>query len=84
MPNYCARLIPYLEALHRLLAPRKQSLGLYDDLFVREAGKFLNGYDMAASKEIAPHFYASLVARGRARDGGPFWAPCHVAEYTQG
>ncbi len=55
MPDYYARLIPYLNRPHRDLALRKQHLGLYDGLLVREAGKFLNGYDMAASKEIAPH-----------------------------
>jgi hypothetical protein len=52
MPDYYAGLIPHLEGLHRVLALRKQHLGLYDDLFVGEAGKFLKRYDMAASKEI--------------------------------
>ena len=86
MPDYYARLIPHLKGLRRVLALRKQHLGLYDDLFVREAGKFLNGYDMAASKEIAPHVMLHIWSPrgGRARDSGPFGAQCHVAEYTQG
>ena len=70
MPDYCARLIPDLEALHTLLALRKQHPGLYNDLLVRAASKFLNGYDMTASKEIAPH--VTLPNRSR-RGGGWNW-----------
>src|SRR5208337_428418 len=86
MPDYYARLIPHLNGPHRDLALRKQHLGLYDGLFVREAGKFLNGYDMAASEEIAPHVMLPIWSPpGSQRlDGGPFGAPCHAAEYTQG
>ena len=71
MPDYYARLIPHLKGPHRVLALRKQHLGLYDGLFVREAGKFLSGYNMAASKEIAPHAMLPIWSPG---DGGPFGA----------
>ena len=64
MPDYYARLIPHLKGPHRVLALRKQHLGLYDGLFVREAGKFLNGHDMAASKEIAPHVILPIWSPG--------------------
>ena len=70
MPDYHARLIPHLKGPHRDLALRKQNLGLYDDLSIREAGKFLNGYDMAASKEIAPHFVLPIYPPRRDH-GGP-------------
>jgi len=57
MPDYYARPIPHLKGLHRDLALRKQHLGLYDGVFVREAGKFLNGYDMAASSAVSTQAY---------------------------
>ena len=86
MPEYYARLIPHLKGLHRVLALRKKHAGLYDGLFVRDGGKFLSGYDMAASKEIVPHVVSFPFGRpgGGAWHAGPFAAPCHVAEYTQG
>ena len=85
MRDYYARPIPHLKGPHRDLALRKQNLGPYDRIFVREAGKFLNGYDMAASKEIAPHMMLPIWSpQGEGLDGGPFGAACHVAESTQG
>ena len=68
MPDYNARLIPHLKGPHGDLALRKQHLGLCDDLFIREAGKFLDGYDMAASKEIAPHFVLPIWTPRRGHD----------------
>ena len=68
MPDYYARLIPDLEGLHRVLALRKQHAGLYDGLFVRDAGKFLSGYDMAASQKIAPHVELPIWSPGGGRD----------------
>ena len=64
MPDYCARPIPHLKGLHRVLALRKQHAGLYDGLFVRDAGKFLSGYNMAASQEIAPHVLLPIWSPG--------------------
>src|SRR5271165_3104275 len=63
MPEYYARLIPHLKGLHRVLALRKQHAGLYDGLFVRDGGKFLSGYDMAASKAIASHVVSFPLRR---------------------
>lgn len=68
MPDEYARLIPHLKGPHRELALGKQHLGLYDGLFVREAGKLLNGYDMAASKEIAPHVVLPIQSPRRGHD----------------
>ena len=85
MRDYCARPIPHLKGLNRVLVLRKQDAGLCDCLFVQDAGKFRSGYDMAASQEIAPHALASgLVAPGGGGRGmvAPFAIPCHAAEYT--
>jgi hypothetical protein len=64
MPDYCARPIPHLKRFNRVLALRKQHVGLYDGLFVRDAGKFLSGYDMAASQKIAPHVELPILSPG--------------------
>ncbi len=64
MPDYCARPIPHLKRFNRVLALRKQHVGLYDGLFVRDAGKFLSGYDMAASQKIAPHVELPIWSPG--------------------
>ena len=83
MRDYCARPIPHLKGLNRVLVLRKQDTGLCDGLFVEDAGKFLSGYNMAASQEIAPHVLLPFGHPGAgAWDRGPFFAPCHAAEYT--
>ncbi len=75
MRDYYARLIPHLKGRRRDLALRKQNLGPYDRIFVREAGKFLNGYDMAASKEIAPHMMLPIWSP----HGGRAWTVAPLA-----
>ena len=75
MPDYCARRIPHLKGLHRVLALRKQHVGLYDGLFVRDAGKFLSGYDMATSQKMAPHVELRIWSPGGSVAPWPLCCP---------
>jgi hypothetical protein len=59
IPGNYAREIPELEAFEKVLALRKERVGPGDRLVIREVGKFLDGHNMPAAREIAPHHHNS-------------------------
>jgi hypothetical protein len=55
VPDNNPRPIPHLETIKKVTALRKQDAGFCDGLIVREARKFLDGFDMAGFEKITPH-----------------------------